>query len=102
MMTITWNPGVTLDHLERYGIEQAMKHYRGVKTTAANALGITAKTLDAKLERYRKQDEEEKALEELRKDQRDDFLKRSRGIVQSNIVPNHLVDQKVANGSENG
>ena len=47
-----WQPGQTLDDIERITIESALKFYHGNKTQTANSLGITIRTLYNKLERY--------------------------------------------------
>ncbi len=49
---IFWSPGMTLESMEERCILAAYSFYRGVKTTTANSLGISVRTLDAKLERY--------------------------------------------------
>lgn len=49
---ITWSPGVTLEQLEREVILAAVNFYGGNRTTAANALGVSAKTIYNKLETY--------------------------------------------------
>jgi DNA-binding NtrC family response regulator len=47
-----FDPNVTLGDLERRYIIQALEHFDGNKTQAANALGITIKTLYNKLHEY--------------------------------------------------
>jgi len=49
---ITWSPGTTIASAEREVIQQAYKFYRGNKTATANALDISVRTLDNKLEQY--------------------------------------------------
>lgn len=53
-----WNPGLTLEELEKQAIEKAFRFYQGNKTHTANALGISIRTLDAKLEKYEHDREE--------------------------------------------
>jgi two-component system response regulator HydG len=47
-----YNPSVTLQSLEKRYILKALSHFSGNKTQAANALGITIKTLYNKLHEY--------------------------------------------------
>lgn len=47
-----YDPSLTLHELERRYIIKALNHYNGNKTQAANALGITIKTLYNKLHEY--------------------------------------------------
>jgi len=47
-----YDPSVTLHELERRYILKALNHFEGNKTQAANALGVTIKTLYNKLHEY--------------------------------------------------
>lgn len=47
-----YDPTVTLHELEKRYIVEALRHFEGNKTQAANALGITIKTLYNKLHEY--------------------------------------------------
>lgn len=47
-----WQPGTTLEGLEREAIETAFRFYEKNKTATAQALGISIRTLDARLETY--------------------------------------------------
>lgn len=47
-----WQPGLTLERVEKQAIEEAMVFYRGVKAHVAKSLGIGVRTLDSKLEQY--------------------------------------------------
>ncbi len=49
---LIWSPGVTLEDVEKQVILKAHHYYKEVKTTTAAALGISVRTLDAKLEKY--------------------------------------------------
>jgi hypothetical protein len=51
-MTISWQPGVTLEQVEKDVILHALRFYDGNKTRTAAALGIAIRTLDARLEVY--------------------------------------------------
>ncbi len=54
MSQIFWSPGVTIEAMEKHVILAAFSFYRSVKTTTANSLGISVRTLEAKLEKYEK------------------------------------------------
>jgi len=56
--------GMTVDEAERVLIEATLKHARNNKTRAAAVLGISAKTLHAKLRLYRLEGAEEEPEEE--------------------------------------
>jgi DNA-binding NtrC family response regulator len=56
--------GMTVDEAERVLIEATLKHARNNKTRAAAVLGISAKTLHAKLRQYRLEGAEEEPEEE--------------------------------------
>lgn len=49
---MSWQPGQTIEDLERDAIKSAMKFFQGNKTAVANALGVTVKTIYNKLEQY--------------------------------------------------
>jgi DNA-binding NtrC family response regulator len=49
---ITWQPGVTLEEVEKQAILLALKFYQNNKTQTARSLGIAIRTLDAKLDKY--------------------------------------------------
>lgn len=76
---IMWSPGVTLDAIEKQTILIALSHYRGNKTATANSLGIAARTLDYKLEKYEADKKDEAERNEQRRKEQHDFLIRSRG-----------------------
>jgi transcriptional regulator with PAS, ATPase and Fis domain len=52
MMMDDYDPTMTIHELERRYILKALSHFKGNKTQAANALGITIKTLYNKLHEY--------------------------------------------------
>lgn len=81
--TVLWTPGMKLDYVEERVIKLALQYFRNNKTATANSLGIAARTLDYKLEKYL---EEDKKRERLRREQqlkRDEFLKKQRGNYQA-------------------
>lgn len=49
---ITWQPGKTLEEVEKEIILVALRFYGGNKTKTAQALGIAIRTLDNKLKAY--------------------------------------------------
>lgn len=61
---MNWQPGVTLDQMEKATILQALRFYQNNKKQTAMSLGIALRTLDNKMERYAK---EAVALEEKMK-----------------------------------
>ncbi len=50
---ILWQPGITLEEMEKKIILAALRHYSGNKTKTADALDIAIRTLDYKLDRYK-------------------------------------------------
>ncbi len=85
---INWNPGMTIEVIEKEAILQALRFYRGNKTATANALGIAIRTLDNKIAQYEQDTKKEEAASEFRKKQRDEFQKRARGpaqVVQTSV-----------------
>lgn len=49
---IIWQPGRTLDDIEKEVILKALGFYQGNKTHTARSLGIAIRTLDNKLAKY--------------------------------------------------
>lgn len=52
-----WTPGQTLEAIEREVILKAYRFYQQNKTHTATALGISIRTLDAKLAKFAKEEE---------------------------------------------
>lgn len=73
-----WVPGQSLEYLEQLAIEEAFKFYRGNKTQTANALKISPRTLDTKLEKYEAEQKERKLADDRYRLQRQEFVNRSR------------------------
>jgi DNA-binding NtrC family response regulator len=71
-MLIGWQPGITLEQVEKQVIEKAYKFFQGNKTKTADALGIAVRTLDNKLAVYEGREPmlEEKAEEQPKKRKR--------------------------------
>ncbi len=83
---INWSPGVSLEAVEQQVIQRAFEHFRGNKTTTANALGISIRTLDSKLERYQQEEKEREAGHDRAERERSHQLARARGITPSQSV----------------
>lgn len=49
---VHWQPGMTIDDVEKLVILKALKWFGNNKKVTAQALGIALRTLDYKLERY--------------------------------------------------
>lgn len=50
--SVIWNLGMTLEDLEKKAILKCYSELRGNKTQTAKVLGISIRTLDAKLDKY--------------------------------------------------
>lgn len=80
-----WNPGMTLEYVEKMTIQQAYRFYRGNKTQTANSLGIAIRTLDSKLERYEQDERDYNQRIETARAERADYIARARGTYSRNI-----------------
>jgi Bacterial regulatory protein, Fis family len=58
-----WQPGITLEQIEREVILKALRFYQGNKTQTARALGVAVRTIDNKLECYKGSDHGTDALQ---------------------------------------
>lgn len=87
MVNINWQPGMTLESVEKEVILQAFRYYRGNKTATANALGFAIRTLDMKLEKYGKDEESRKKAQDERDRREQEFIARARGIPQKITNP---------------
>lgn len=76
---IIWSPGVTLVEVEKQVILKAYRFFRGNRTSTANALGISIRTLTTRLEEYEKANKEMELQNELERKQRAALLARHRG-----------------------
>lgn len=79
-LAINWTPGISLEAIEKEAILQAFRFYRSNKTMTASALGISVRTLDAKLEIYLAGDKKQKEAEDLERAKRAEWLERARGV----------------------
>lgn len=57
MAEVKYMVGMTLKQLEREAIENAMAFFGGNKTKVAASLGVSLRTIDNKLNLYKRQDE---------------------------------------------
>ncbi len=80
MNTVIFQPGMTLEELEKHAILCSFRFHRGNKTATSNALGIAIRTLDAKLEKYEKDGEEGKKRMDEQRALAEDFSRRQRGL----------------------
>lgn len=81
---VNWTVGMTLDLLERLVIQKAYRFYRFNKVATASSLGIDAKTLYNKLERYEMEDELEREKAAHDRDKQIAHLARARGQITQN------------------
>jgi hypothetical protein len=77
---ITWSPGVTLESIEHQVIIRAYDYYKKNNAATARALGIDVRTLKAKLDKYDADGKERERLAEIRRQENENFLARSRGL----------------------
>lgn len=75
---VMWFVGMKLDELEKQVIKKAYVHYK-TKIATAEALGISVRTLDNKLDRYEEEDKRHEAFLEEQDRKRAEILLRSRG-----------------------
>lgn len=80
-MIIQWQPGVTLEVVERQVILAAYEFYRRNKTQTSIALGIAVRTLDARLAKYAEDDETVKHQMAQRKADAHERNLRHRGLL---------------------
>lgn len=97
---IIWSPGVTLDNVEEQVIRHAFKFFQRNKTATANALGISIRTLDSRLERYDESDRisEQRRIEDQKRSA--DWLKRARGQAEGNAIPSPAAGVRVESVKE--
>lgn len=51
---IHWQPGITLHDIEQQVIEKCLSFNHGNKTATAKSLGVSIRTIDNKLAKYKK------------------------------------------------
>jgi len=77
---VFWSPGVSLEQIEKDVILKAFRFYRGNKTQCSISLGISIRTLEAKLEKYEQDGKKQRDTEERESADRAAQLNRARGI----------------------
>lgn len=93
---IIWSPGVTLAGIEKQVILKAFQFFHGNKTSTSIALGISIRTLEARLEEYKKSDEIQEVAIETRRKQREQFLARQRGNPTANEFGSSVLNSTFA------
>lgn len=84
---INWSPGITLEGMEKQIIREAFRFYRGNKTQCSISLGISIRTLENKLEKYETEGKAQRESEDAAASERDEQLRRARGIVGRAAIP---------------
>lgn len=77
---IRWVPGITIEQAEKECILQAFRFYRGNKTQTAQALRISIRTLEHKLEKYQSDEQDEQKKRDEQQIERDIISARMRGV----------------------
>jgi hypothetical protein len=104
MSIIQWSPGMTLAAIERLVIEAAYRHYNCNKTHTANALGVSARTIHEKVDKFNLDNKHEEDAAEKRRIEREEWLARSRGRNNPGQNPHDQIieyaerDRKAADG----
>jgi len=57
---VYWQPGISLDDVEKQVIEKCLGYFQGNKTATAKSLGVSIRTIDNKLIKYQKEKDENK------------------------------------------
>lgn len=77
---ISWQPGMSLEEIEKQCVLQAFRFYRGNKTQCAIALGIAIRTLDSKLEKYEHDGKQQRNADDARAIEARKQRDRARGV----------------------
>jgi hypothetical protein len=80
MSNLNWQPGMTFAQVEKSVLLQAFRFHRGNKSAAASALGIPEAQLSEKLNGYLNEEKEQERVTNEQRQQREEFIRRSRGI----------------------
>lgn len=97
---LLWSPGVTLEDVERQVILKAHHYYKEVKTTTAAALGISVRTLDTKLEKYKTDEVEEQKRRDAAMRERRDARERHRWGTEARAPGELDAEEQVENENE--
>lgn len=102
MVNLNWQPGMTLDTIEKDAVLQAFRFYRGNKTATANAIGRSVRWLDGKLEEYQMTDKQEIERKKNERESRHEFDLRQRGFHPSQQPPPPVKDVPEADAGVDG
>lgn len=105
MVNLNWQPGMTLEGIEKEAILQAFRFFRGNKTSTSIALGIAIRTLDSKLERYQVESKQQEIDTDDRRKRQENHLARARGLTPPVIQgekQNSAPSGKDVSGTETG
>lgn len=80
MSNVNWQPGMTLEEVEKLCILEAVKFYRGKIEQTAESLGIARKTLYEKLKKYEFDTTKERERNDQDKAERERINRRMRGL----------------------
>lgn len=83
MNQVYWQPGMKLSEIERLIIKSALNHFKGNKTATSISLGLSIRTLDKRIEELRAEELAQEERVAKANAEREEFLKRSRGIPAS-------------------
>lgn len=78
MVNFIWQPGMTLEEVEKQAILQAFRFFRSNKTATASALGVSVRTIDTKLDKYLNDDKTGEEHDRARAEHENEWLRRSR------------------------
>jgi hypothetical protein len=81
-----WQPGVTLETLEREAIFAAIQFYKGDHKCAARSLGISDAEMEKKVGSYDQLKRAEEEREYQRRQERERFLRRQRGLREDGTI----------------
>jgi hypothetical protein len=95
MANLYWQPGMTMESIEKMAIEQAMEFYKGVKTQVAISLAMSIRTLDAKLEKYGLDKKTENERVRREKYERENHTRRARGLPTLAEQPKEFEDERL-------
>jgi Ser-tRNA(Ala) deacylase AlaX len=98
-MGIIWQPGMTLEQAEKEIIMEALKFYE-TKRATAEALDMGERTLDYKMAKYRKQEEDKVEREKNKEVERAANLKDAQGpmkTIEQERAEQQAADEAAAN-----
>lgn len=93
---IIWQPGMTLEDVERYAILSAQRHFDNNKAAMSRALGCTVNTIASKLASYDERDRLLLIAADERKKDEETFNLRARGKLPPS--PHYSLESNQGNG----